>query len=75
VLDRYQRWRRADTLEMALVTDGLNRLFANDNAVLRIARDVGLGMVDRLPGLKRRFIGEASGSGEGAPRLMRGEAL
>jgi len=76
VLDRYQRWRRYDTAEMALVTDGLNTLFANDNPALRIFRDVGLGIVDRLPGLKRLFMEEASGSGIGeAPRLLRGEAI
>ena len=75
-LDRYQRWRRYDTTEMALATDGLNRLFANDNPVLRIARDVGLGVVDRLPSLKRLFIAEAAGEGIGtAPRLLRGEAI
>jgi 2-octaprenyl-6-methoxyphenol hydroxylase len=75
VLDRYQRWRRYDTAEMALATDGLNALFANDNPALRILRDVGLGIVDRLPGLKRRFIDAASGGGDGAPRLLRGEAI
>jgi len=75
VLDRYQRWRRYDTTEMALATDGLNALFANDNSALRILRDVGLGIVDRLPGLKRRFIDAASGGGEGAPRLLRGEPV
>jgi 2-octaprenyl-6-methoxyphenol hydroxylase len=75
VLERYQRWRRYDTLEMAAATDGLNALFANDNPALRILRDVGLGIVDRLPGLKRLFIGEASGDTEAAPRLLRGEAI
>ncbi len=76
VLDRYQRWRRYDTMEMGLVTDGMNRLFANDNPALRILRDVGLGAVDRLPRLKRLFIDEASGAGTGeAPRLLRGETI
>jgi 2-octaprenyl-6-methoxyphenol hydroxylase len=75
VLTRYQRWRRYDTLEMAAATDALNALFANDNPVVRLFRDVGLGLVDRLPGLKRLFIGEASGDTEGAPRLLRGEAI
>ena len=76
VLDRYQRWRRYDTTEMALATDGLNRLFANDNPVLRITRDIGLGIVDRLPNLKRLFISEAAGQGIGnPPRLLRGEAI
>jgi 2-octaprenyl-6-methoxyphenol hydroxylase len=76
VLERYQRWRRYDTTEMALVTDGLNRLFSNDNPALRAVRDVGLGLVDRLPELKRLFIGNASGTaGSDVPRLMRGEAI
>jgi len=76
VLERYQRWRRYDTAEMALATDGLNRLFSNDNAALRLARDVGLGLVDRLPALKSLFVREASGSGIGElPRLTRGEAI
>ncbi|MEX0852811.1 MAG: ubiquinone biosynthesis hydroxylase [Bauldia sp.] len=75
VLERYQRWRRADTVGMALVTDGLNRLFSNDNPGLRILRDVGLGLVDRLPQVKRLFIGEAAGEAGEPPRLLRGEAI
>ena len=61
VLERYQRWRRFDTMAMGVATDGLNRLFSNDSDVLRLVRDVGLGLVDRLPALKRFFIREAAG--------------
>ena len=75
LLERYQRWRRFDTFEMGLVTDGLNRLFSNDYAALRLVRDVGLGIVDRLPVLKRLFIREAAGDGGELPRLLRGEAI
>ena len=75
VLERYERWRRFDTVEMGLVTDTLNRLFSNDNPVLRLARDVGLGIVDRLPALKRVFMREAAGEGGDLPRLLRGEAI
>jgi hypothetical protein len=75
VLRRYERWRRFDTFEMGAVTDGLNRLFSNDNPALRIVRDVGLGLVDRLPGLKRMFIREAAGAGGDLPRLLRGEGI
>ena len=75
VLERYQSWRRYDTLEMGLMTDALNRLFSNDNPALRILRDVGLGMVDRLPRLKDWFVGEASGAAYSAPRLLIGEAI
>jgi 2-octaprenyl-6-methoxyphenol hydroxylase len=75
VLERYQRWRRFDTMTMGLATDGLNRLFSNRSDVLRLFRDVGLGMVDRLPGLKRLFMREAAGLFGDVPKLLRGEAL
>jgi 2-octaprenyl-6-methoxyphenol hydroxylase len=75
VLERYQRWRRFDTMTMGLATDGLNRLFSNRSDVLRAFRDIGLGMVERLPGLKRLFIREAAGLFGDVPKLLRGEAL
>ncbi|WP_291744410.1 ubiquinone biosynthesis hydroxylase [Bauldia sp.] len=75
VLERYQSWRRFDTVEMGATTDILNRLFSNDNPVLRFGRDVGLGLVDRLPALKKMFIGQAAGNGGDLPRLLRGEAI
>jgi 2-octaprenyl-6-methoxyphenol hydroxylase len=75
VLERYERWRRFDTFEMGMVTDALNRMFSNDNPAVRLVRDVGLGLVDRLPSLKRMFIGEAAGEGGELPRLLRGEAI
>lgn len=75
VLDRYQRWRRFDTMAMGVATDGLNRLFSNSSDVLRLARDVGLGLVDRLPVLKEFFIREAAGITGEVPKLLRGEAL
>jgi 2-octaprenyl-6-methoxyphenol hydroxylase len=73
VLERYQRWRRFDTMAMGFATDGLNRLFSNHSDILRVARDVGLGMVERLPPLKRLFIREAAGLVGEVPKLLRGE--
>lgn len=75
VLERYQRWRRFDTMAMGLATDGLNRLFSNRSDMLRLARDVGLGLVDRVPNLKRLFIREAAGLVGEVPKLLRGELL
>jgi len=75
VLDRYQRWRRFDTMTMGIATDGLNRLFSNRSDVLRLVRDVGLGIVDRLPLVKDFFIREAAGLTGQVPKLLRGEAL
>jgi 2-octaprenyl-6-methoxyphenol hydroxylase len=75
VLERYQRWRRFDTMAMGVATDGLNRLFSNRSDVLRFTRDLGLGLVDRLPALKRVFIREAAGLVGEIPKLLKGEAL
>jgi 2-octaprenyl-6-methoxyphenol hydroxylase len=75
VLERYQRWRRFDTMAMGLATDGLNRLFSNESDVLRFVRDIGLGLVERAPALKTFFIREAAGFVGEVPRLLRGEAL
>lgn len=75
VLERYERWRRFDTVAMGLTTDGLNRLFSNDIGPLRALRDLGLGIVDRLPRLKSAFIANAAGLVGDIPKLMRGEAI
>jgi 2-octaprenyl-6-methoxyphenol hydroxylase len=75
VLERYQRWRRFDTMTMGVATDGLNRLFSNSSDVLRLMRDLGLGVVERIPALKRVFIREAAGFTGDVPKLLRGEAL
>ncbi len=75
VLARYERWRRLDTLMLIAATDGLNRLFSNDLAPLRLVRDLGLAAVNRLPPLKRLFMGHAMGLLGDLPRLIRGEAL
>jgi 2-octaprenyl-6-methoxyphenol hydroxylase len=75
VLERYQQWRRFDTVQMGVTTDVLNRLFSNDFGPLRQLRDIGLGLVDRMPRLKEFFIRQASGLSDDAPRLLRGEAI
>ena len=75
VLERYARWRRFDNLALMAVTDGLNWLFSTELTPVRIARDLGLGLVEQLPGLKRFFMRHAMGVLGDLPRLVRGEAL
>ncbi len=70
-LARYQQWRRFDTATLALATDTFNRLFSNDNPILRAARDIGMGVVNAAPSLRRTFIREAAGLTGDLPRLMR----
>jgi 2-octaprenyl-6-methoxyphenol hydroxylase len=75
VLDRYQQWRRFDVAQMALATDTVNRLFSNDNSILRLGRDLGLGLVNALPGLRRGLIREAAGLTGDLPRLLQGKPI
>ena len=76
VLETYQRWRRFDTVQMGVTTDVLNRLFSNDNPILRAARSFGLSLVDRAPAVKNAFISQAAGTARGTtPRLLQGEAI
>jgi 2-octaprenyl-6-methoxyphenol hydroxylase len=75
LLERYQRWRRADALLLAAVTDSLNRLFSNAIPPLRLARDAGLAIVHRIPPLKRVLMQEAMGLYGDRPRLARGMPL
>ncbi|MEO5805336.1 FAD-dependent monooxygenase [Devosia sp.] len=72
VLARYQAWRRLDTSMMAMVTDGMNRLFSNDVAPVRALRDIGLGLVDRSGPVKDFMIRSAAGLSGNGPRLLSG---
>lgn len=75
VLARYTTWRRFDATGLAIATDGFNRLFSNDNPLLRLGRDLGMGMVNALPGLRRSIIREAAGLTGDRPRLLQGQPL
>jgi 2-octaprenyl-6-methoxyphenol hydroxylase len=61
LLAKYQAARRPANLMMLAATDSLDRLFSTDNPVVRLARDLGLAAVDRMPRLKRRFMLTAMG--------------
>ena len=70
VLIRYEKWRRFDTATLAAATDTFNKLFSNDNSMLRAVRDAGMGLINSAPSLRRRFIREAAGLTGDLPSLM-----
>lgn len=72
VLERYRSWRQFDTTKLAMATDGFNRLFSNDNPLLRLGRDLGMGVVNASPKLRRSFMREAAGLNGKLPSLMAG---
>jgi 2-octaprenyl-6-methoxyphenol hydroxylase len=73
VLDRHRQWRSFDRASLALAMDSVNRLFSNDNPLLRLGRSLGMGAVNALPGLRRRFIREAAGITGDVPNLLKGK--
>ena len=75
VLERYQKWRRFDTSAMALATDSINKLFSNDNSILRSIRDIGLGGVNSTPQLRRSFMRHAAGLSGDLPKLLQGQVI
>jgi len=72
VLEDYQNWRRYDVAMMGFATESLNRLFSNDIAPIRAIRDVGLGMVEKMPFVKDQLISHAAAISNKEPRLLRG---
>ena len=74
-LSRYENWRKPDNMMMIAATDSLNRLFSNDIAPVRMARDAGLATVNQVPPLKRFLMRHAMGLVGNLPRLTRGEPL
>lgn len=74
-LEEYQRWRRFDSTALALGMDTVNRLFSSDNPLLRLGRDLGMGVVNALPGVRRGFIRQAAGLTGDLPRLLTGRQV
>lgn len=72
VLERYARWRQRDQQAVALITDGLARLFANPLGPLRLVRNFGLLGLDGLPSLKHLVARQFMGLNGHLPRLSRG---
>jgi ubiquinone biosynthesis UbiH/UbiF/VisC/COQ6 family hydroxylase len=60
-LGRYARARKEEVLLMHIATDGLQRLFASELPPVKLLRNAGMGLVHKLPFLKRRLITHALG--------------
>jgi 2-octaprenyl-6-methoxyphenol hydroxylase len=74
-LQEYQRWRRFDATALALGMDTVNRVFSTDSPWLRLGRDLGMGIVGALPGLRRGFIRQAAGLAGELPKLLTGRPI
>lgn len=59
LLRSYERKRREDVYTMQLATDGLKKLFNNDDPILRSLRNGGLSATNRIAPLKKLFMQHA----------------
>ena len=76
VLKEYEQFRYADTTALLAITDGLTRLFSNNNSLLRLARTLGLGAVNKIVPVKKLFMEHAMGRvGTHIPKLLKGENI
>ncbi|ADE87055.1 UbiH/UbiF/VisC/COQ6 family ubiquinone biosynthesis hydroxylase [Rhodobacter capsulatus] len=74
-LERYQLWRRFDATTLALGMDTVNKLFSNDNPILRAGRDLGMGLVQAIGPLRRGFMRQAAGLAGPQPKLLQGRQI
>ncbi len=70
-LDRYQAWRRFDSASSALILDGIDRAFSNDNALIKPLRGLALTAASRIGPLRRALARQASADQDHLPSLMR----
>lgn len=60
-LARYQRRRKGDNLAMMAAMEGFQHLFESPAMPLRLARNLGMSLLDRAVPLKRQIIARAMG--------------
>jgi 2-octaprenyl-6-methoxyphenol hydroxylase len=71
LLERYQRWRKFDSVSMTASTDLLNRLFSNNLPGMSLLRRAGMVAIDHLPPVKKFFMRHAMGLVGDLPKMMK----
>ena len=72
-LRSYQATRRLDNFSLVAATDGLNRIFSNNNKVVRSIRSNGLDVINTIDPLKNLFMELAMGEVGSLPVLLKGK--
>ncbi|MFM8330108.1 MAG: UbiH/UbiF/VisC/COQ6 family ubiquinone biosynthesis hydroxylase [Candidatus Methylumidiphilus sp.] len=75
VLQEYETMRRQNNLLMMTAMDMFYRVFGNAHLPMKLLRNIGLGLAERLAPAKKLAMKYAMGLGGQLPKLARGEAL
>ncbi len=71
VLRRFQRDRRSDNLQMSAAMEGFKRLFKEQAPAVRLARNLGMNLLDQLVPVKNHLVLDAMGLRGNLPPLAR----
>ena len=71
VLRRYERARKGHNLAVQMAMDAFKHLFSNQNPLLYLARNLGLGLAGHIPPLRHQFERVALGQGIELPELAK----
>jgi len=75
VLKRYEKMRRNENLTMMTVMDAFYRVFSNEILPVKVLRNLGLGLAERIAPAKKKVIRMAVGLDGNLPKLARGEPI
>lgn len=75
VLKRYESMRRNENLKMMTVMDVFYQSFSNDILPVKLIRNIGLGLAQRLTPVRNKVMKTAMGLEGQLPKLARGESL
>ncbi|MBE0436885.1 MAG: FAD-dependent monooxygenase [Methylomicrobium sp.] len=74
-LKHYEKARRVDNLRMMTVMDVFYRVFSNEIMPVRILRNLGLGLAERIVPVKKKVMRTAMGLDGNLPKLAKGESI
>ncbi|MDO6426798.1 UbiH/UbiF/VisC/COQ6 family ubiquinone biosynthesis hydroxylase [Thalassotalea sp. 1_MG-2023] len=71
LLSQYQRWRKADAIDMIAAMEGIKQAFAPQQVPIALARGMGLSVLNKLKPMKASLIKQAMGNNGHLPHLMK----
>ena len=75
VLKRYEKMRRFENLKMMTVMDAFYRVFSNEILPLKLIRNLGLGLAERVRPAKNKVMRMAMGLDGELPKLAKGQRI
>lgn len=70
-LRRYERWRKADNMSLALGIDIIKKLYASATPPIPSFLSIGLSLTNRMQLIKKMFTNHAVGNRRGLPKLAK----